>query len=1658
MPVFPIRVSGFPASGQLLSILQQLTGALSVDAPLDQRVSLLGATLSLTGIGAPHLTQELLHICKSEPLLQGSGGQEAGGLELQCLAAAVLLLRSAGSGCQEHLPDLATSLFLPVLASRLPAVAAKHAEVAGALAAALFQQPDHHLTVNVLALCATLLPSPAAAAQQDSSHSPTDASGDSSVSKKLPLHAVCHLVHAVLQQASLASQEKAESGAEVQQAALDLLFGPACALLWSEDDVQRQASLRVLLPALLQAALQQPGSTPMHSLQILWDHVRDLLHGNTRQHSTGLRALERFAPLLLPTSGAAGSLHFDIRQHDDFWGLLRSGLASTDSQDRKRALSILQHALGPEAARAASWAAWLSLFQLLEEFALYLIEDPWTSQIGSLQASGAAPDTSAPVLSGAGEGSSVDPECTDFAWMSVLWRRGFGHRSHQVQRLVMQSFLSRHWAPAQLAQIEAGFVVEGLLVNAAAPLVLEGEQAQMQESLADFLASYMTCVDAGRQRAVVDMLLNNLLREALPQVTLQVLVALLAHASTHAGLAAAGTEPAWLADVVSRLRSVTTFLSSYSSQRLHLQVYQGLVDTATALAPPPALCLGIAGALLEVLPLGQLQPGAELRGATQAWLLGSDSVHSSWFLAGARALLDELYAAPASGASANISDIAAWKQAANRWARLMLVGEDAAGPDKEALMRCLGEAAQQLYQRPYLPQGTAERTLLLLHALFQVSAQPARLSAAGGRGWLHQHLLLLSLQICDELAAYARSALQTFWAPWDLPVSSSLPSQAQPYALDHDPLACLPPFLQAAATRASLAARCTAAAWQAVQQPPTGSGACSESQRALAQPGVLGGVGRDRLVDAICRETEEAGRVIQNQAAESGSGSLASLDLLKWRALDAALAGCQAPGSSTVSQATVLRLLRQAVEAADAIHQHSMPSLLACIRFLLRYLLQHPEAIPDAAAAVAASPAEANGHAEPAGPMLAGVLWAVLRPCWTSYCDCDKKHAPLVAAWVDTALLSEVFQCEGPDDPRVALHEERGPVCWVMDQLIDAGKQSARLVSLAALQLCACLLRCPPVARYYTRHLQRLLMFAIDRGIMDGFEAAAASSLAAHEISQLSCLDPQLAAAVQATTMAPRITAVCCIYQLARIANDEGPATAYRQAAGAVGRQLWADLLELATGDPELRRGKYQAGSLLHRRKARLWQALCILARFVQQEAVPPALNTVWDMLQVGDVSSVRQYQEAIMVRLLLQCPDQALGLLLPVLQRYTRRYEGLPSMIMIAAQLLLHAAPAVRPAMLAPLFSAVLPWALDHHHATRAFAQLVLQLLMERFPEELALTASAPLQAMRQFMDANADLLRLRSSLGPDMRSYDPELATSPAGVFVQRLQNGAGEAVDLDGTTVEGASATLLERITDFLLAERAALRKDAAQAVAGMYSPRDNNTGNLAQASAAKADYQRKITPDISNAKLQASHQDRLEAAVTGLEVDMDALDLRDALAEAEGRKSSGVRQQLIVVGSLLGKAPNLAGLTRTAEAFRAAALVVADLKILKEHAYTSISVTAEQWIPIHQVPLPGLVSWLEGQRRAGYTLVGLEQTAGSRSLPDYDFPERTVLVLGREREGIPPDILACLDGTAEIPQLGFVRSLNVHVSGAIAMYEYTRQRLRTLTSDGAQTTST
>jgi tRNA G18 (ribose-2'-O)-methylase SpoU len=79
-----------------------------------------------------------------------------------------------------------------------------------------------------------------------------------------------------------------------------------------------------------------------------------------------------------------------------------------------------------------------------------------------------------------------------------------------------------------------------------------------------------------------------------------------------------------------------------------------------------------------------------------------------------------------------------------------------------------------------------------------------------------------------------------------------------------------------------------------------------------------------------------------------------------------------------------------------------------------------------------------------------------------------------------------------------------------------------------------------------------------------------------------------------------------------------------------------------------------------------------------------------------------------------------------------------------------------------------------------------------------------------------------------------------------------------------------------------------------------------------------------------------------------------------------------------------------------------------------------------------------------RTEGYTIYGLEQTADATPLPDFIAPDKLVLIVGREVEGIEPEILELCDGHVQIPMLGKKESFNVVQAAAMALYHcrYTR----------------
>jgi 23S rRNA (guanosine2251-2'-O)-methyltransferase len=96
-------------------------------------------------------------------------------------------------------------------------------------------------------------------------------------------------------------------------------------------------------------------------------------------------------------------------------------------------------------------------------------------------------------------------------------------------------------------------------------------------------------------------------------------------------------------------------------------------------------------------------------------------------------------------------------------------------------------------------------------------------------------------------------------------------------------------------------------------------------------------------------------------------------------------------------------------------------------------------------------------------------------------------------------------------------------------------------------------------------------------------------------------------------------------------------------------------------------------------------------------------------------------------------------------------------------------------------------------------------------------------------------------------------------------------------------------------------------------------------------------------------------------------------------------------------------------------------------------------AETIVPFTYQEIPAL----DHLRDSGYTIVGLEQDVRSIILADYHPPEKIVLLLGEEVEGITMDMRALCDDLIEIPMAGRKESFNVSVATGIALYALTTQ---------------
>lgn len=414
-------------------------------------------------------------------------------------------------------------------------------------------------------------------------------------------------------------------------------------------------------------------------------------------------------------------------------------------------------------------------------------------------------------------------------------------------------------------------------------------------------------------------------------------------------------------------------------------------------------------------------------------------------------------------------------------------------------------------------------------------------------------------------------------------------------------------------------------------------------------------------------------------------------------------------------------------------------------------------------------------------------------------------------------------------------------------------------------------------------------------------------------------------------------------------------------------------------------RGEFP-NSLIYKKKVRLGQLLCCLCPWVSNHANEDSckllISNLIELLKIPYVHSARQYIERFLVVIMVKSPYFTDCIELD----YDMRPQLAGSYIIILGCVMVFT---TNQEIRQKIFTNLLPFMISNTAHIRRIAHLVMFKLVQNFPE------FQEKSTVFKFLINNKECAKMMKRLENLILSFDSfgkcDLKFILTGYFSEFDEILHSSLV----SEIEEKTKKLLDTSDEVNFSE---VWKGQAE--------------NLACEHVSIPNFQRKV---------------------------------EDTPALIELRLSKGVqkRHELIIVASLIDKIPNLAGLTRTSEVFNLQMITVAYRNIMHDPEFKSMAVTADKWVPIMEVPKTEIEKFLRLYRHNHYQIIGLEQTANSVTIENYKFVSKTVLVLGNEKDGIPGELLPLLDACIEIPQFGLIRSLNVHVSGSICIWEYIKQ---------------
>ena len=136
-------------------------------------------------------------------------------------------------------------------------------------------------------------------------------------------------------------------------------------------------------------------------------------------------------------------------------------------------------------------------------------------------------------------------------------------------------------------------------------------------------------------------------------------------------------------------------------------------------------------------------------------------------------------------------------------------------------------------------------------------------------------------------------------------------------------------------------------------------------------------------------------------------------------------------------------------------------------------------------------------------------------------------------------------------------------------------------------------------------------------------------------------------------------------------------------------------------------------------------------------------------------------------------------------------------------------------------------------------------------------------------------------------------------------------------------------------------------------------------------------------------------------------------------------------------------NISAVMRSCDAVGIQDIYVLNTKIPRHKKWgRRSSSSAAKWLTIHEFENTG--DCFSALRKSFDRIYTTHLSADAVSLYEIRFTEKIALVFGNEHDGVSEESRTLADGNFIIPQVGMIRSLNISVACAVAIYEAYRQK--------------